>query len=186
MDGAFLLRDTQEKTLEVRAQDIRFFLDACTYDYTAIRLDHCVYRTPQQVLIDRACVCLDGALFAAEFMIPEHHYTPKKHGLLFFNYTLDSGDSRSHVVYVFRDSSGNFGAIGKSRHSLLTHRNVKYCSIDNLTQSYIDVFEGEFHRHSIATAYVDLLDVGLCRKKQWEWRQRLQEFLMEITYTPRY
>lgn len=176
-----VLQQKKQIPLQEHVAEISAFLDSCRYDHAAIQEDGCLYRTPYEILRDHACVCLDGALFAAEFLIPEQHYVGGVHGLLFLNSTNTKGKSYGHAVYVYKEEE-RFGAIGKSSHPLLTHRALEYRSIEHLTQSYVDVLEGDLLRDSITFAHVDLPHVGLSRKQRWEWKQRLQEFLLEIEY----
>ena len=120
---------TERKLLDRLASPyaIQEYLDQLAYSIDSF------YRSPRQVMRDRAAHCLDGALFAAAAL------RRLGHPPLLVDLRANRDDD--HLLAIFR-RDGLFGAVAKSNFVTLRYREPVYRSLRELVMSY---FEGFFN-----------------------------------------
>lgn len=94
--------------------------------------------SPRLVISKNKAHCIEGAIFGA-LALAYHGYKPLLLDLKVDNIKHDF----DHVVAVFKQN-GHWGAISKTRHSVLRYRNPVYKNIRELVMSY-------FHEYFIET-----------------------------------
>ena len=85
--------------------------------------------SPRRVLCEKRAQCMEGAMFAAA-ALRLAGYPPL---VLDLKSVADDDD---HVVAIFREADGCWGAISKTNHGVLRYREPIYKSIRELAMSY--------------------------------------------------
>ncbi|MBI5644946.1 hypothetical protein HY970_02500 [Candidatus Kaiserbacteria bacterium] len=106
-------------------QKIQNYLDTLPINF---ELSGETYMSPRRVMQDKTAHCMEGALFAAAVLA----YHGEKPLLLDLQTTPEDED---HVVALYIQE-GRWGAISKTNHAILRHRDPVYLSVRELATSY--------------------------------------------------
>lgn len=117
-------------------------------------------RSPLQVMRDRQCHCLDGALLAA-LALEQLGFAAR-----IIDLVPEPGTDDDHVLAIFQ-INGCYGAIAKSNFVGLRYREPIYRSLRELAMSYFEVF---FNIHGQKTLRAYTRPLNLARFDRFDWR----------------
>jgi hypothetical protein len=164
------LSDSQKNLIQtfVSPIDIQNYLDSIPYVGEELN------RTPQQVLEDRQCHCLDGGLLAAA-ALRVLGFQP-----LIMDLVPEPGTDDDHVLAIFKHNQC-YGAIAKSNFAGLRYREPVYTSLRELSMSYFEMFyniEGD----KTLRGYTRPFNLTRFDRYDWETTRQGVDFVVERFY----
>ena len=149
---------------------IQDYLEALPHNFSKKTGETC--RSPRRMLKDKRAYCFEGALFAAASLA----YWGRKPLLLDLQTIHDDQD---HVVALFFNERGLWGAISKTNNPVLRWRDPVYRSVRELAMSYFHEYFLYKDGRKTLRAYSRPFDLSRFAPETWVTSEKSLDWLAE-------